>query len=135
MDITLITTKPSASVAARARKTVAAYREAFRAAKRKGGGKTDWDRTEAIVAACITVMETGKSVEVTEEFMKSPRWGLGPAYHLAHRALDTELMAQYWPYVKPVAIVNSKDEGKGKVTGTSHTMAKVARLFYSPPEE
>ena len=132
MQITLTVTKPSARVAAEAKAIVDNYVAEMRAAKKKGCGNTNWARLTAIVAVCLTVIETQKSVEVTDLFADAIGGKTAP-YVMLQRCLNTATTKPYWEYVKPYSLANVT-ESKGKVTGESATSKKAGvRLFYGPP--
>lgn len=133
MQITLTVVKPSARVASEAQAIVDAYVAGMRAEGKKGAGKTNWPRLVAVIAACITVIETQKAVEMTDDFADAIG-GKSPAYNVLQRCLSTVTTRPYWEYVKPFALANVT-EGKNTVTGESATSkTHGVRLFYGPPQ-
>lgn len=90
---------------------VAEYRE-------NGGGsnRTDWVRLPLLTAAVLTVVSTGKPVDITDLFA-----GKGEKlYHLAHRAIGMTLLRPYWGQVQVVALKGATYTGK-VVTGETDT--------------
>lgn len=108
---TLITTvrttdaKRAAAIVAEARKSGA------------GSNKTNWARTERLLAAVLTVIATGTPVDITEALGEA---GAKP-YHTAHRALSGAPLRPYWHKVQVVALRNAEFAGR-EVTGETDTV-------------
>lgn len=129
MQITLIASEASASVAAEAKDIVRTAREAG-----LGSNRSNWSRIEAVLAACLSVIATGEACEVTHAFVS----GNCPAYNMAHRVLSTELIRPYWNNVQVFALADAQFVALGEdtfqVTGTSNTTRKSGvSLFIGPP--
>lgn len=107
---TFTTTTVRAADAKAAAKAVADYRAAG-----NGSNATNWPRVEILLARVLTVIATGKAVDVSDLFAHGDK-----PYHLAHRALSQGAILPYWHKVSPVALRNAKAE-KGKVTGEKDT--------------
>lgn len=94
--------------------------------------RTNPARYKRMLAAVMTVMETRKSVEITDL-----EWGDGksPAYNLAHRMLSTALMRPYFGKVQVIALdMNGLQMTGNVVSGHSNTTATTGkvRLFVTP---
>ena len=135
MEVTLTLTTPAARVATAGTKAIAEFRNS-------GGGsnRSQWARMEAVLIACMTVVATGKAVEITDDFFfakgEEVADGTSPWYNTVHRVLSTEIVRPYWENVKPYALVNVR-EANGQVTGTSRTEKATKagmRLFIGPPQ-
>jgi hypothetical protein len=104
------------SVTPKAAKAAADAVEQFRA---NGGGsnRTNWARTEAILASVLVVVATGTPVDISSSVVAT---GSSSAYHLAHRVLSTDLLRPYWGSVQVLALKNAVWNGS-EVTGESST--------------
>lgn len=129
MKTTVTTTKITDSKVAEASRAVAQYRD-----NGNGSNRTNWDRMTAILSAVLTVVQTGKSVEITNLFTETTK---APAYHLAHRSLSAGVIRPEWSAVQVVTIRNAGITAKGStVTGDSTTTGLVGtvRIFLVPTE-
>lgn len=116
-----------------AKRTVSEYRE-----QGNGSNRTKWDRVTVLLSAVLTVVGSGRSVEVTELFTGSDgnndqRTTDSPAYHQVHRALSHGAIRPLWDQVQVVALKDTTST-KTTVTGVSSTTGKVGRVrvFITP---
>lgn len=100
---------------------VAAYAET------NGSNRTNWGRVEAVLAAVLTVLATGASVEVTDDFIG----GTSPMYNIVHRCLSMGLIRPHWHQVKVLVLFNTTQKG-AKVTGTKSSTIREGRAFIVP---
>lgn len=107
---TFTTTTVRPADAKAAAKAIADYRAAG-----NGSNRTDWGRVEILLARVLTVIATGKAVDVSDLFATG-----GKPYHVAHRALSQGAIRPYWSRVQVVALKGATF-GKGTVTGDSDT--------------
>jgi hypothetical protein len=124
--VNTLTLSPVPSVCAkRAATEVANYRESNRTSNR-----TNWARVVNTLAAVLTVIKTGDSVEVTDLYPASDG---APLYNLAHRVLSVGAIRPYWDSVRIVVLKSATDAGKS-VTGEPSSTTKVGRVFICPVE-
>ena len=129
MKTTVTTTAITDSRVAQASRAVTEYRD-----NGNGSNRTNWDRMTAILSAVLTVVQTGKSAEITNLFTETTK---APAYHLAHRSLSAGVIRPEWSAVQVVTIRNAGMTAKGStVTGDSTTTGLVGtvRIFLVPTE-
>ena len=98
--------------------TLAAAAAAFAAYREDGGGSNRSAltavRTIAVLAACMEVLATGQSVNLTDSF---PRTGKTAPYYLLHRVLGTGVIRDgYWRNVKITPLKGATWNGN-EVTG------------------
>jgi hypothetical protein len=103
-------------------------------------------RMAGILASVLTVMATGRGVEVSDLFMFDDKgnpvpFGKTSAYNLAHRPLSASQIRPHWENVQVVALVRSTITEKSgakwaTITGESSTTAglDLARVFLVPTE-
>lgn len=99
-----------------------------------GSNRTNPTRVVGVLSGVLTVIRTGRPVEVTE-FYKGEQ-GISPAYNIVHRQLSHGLIRPMWHKVQTVALVDVVQKGN-KVTGrpdTRATFAQGARVFLCPVE-
>lgn len=101
-----------------------------------GSNRTNWTQVQGILSAVITVIRTGRAVEITGFYMDQ----IGtksPAYNLAHRQLSAGVIRPYWHRVQVVALVDATVKGS-EVSGVPNTtipMGTGVRLFLVPTTE
>lgn len=99
-----------------------------------GSNRTNWSQVTAVLSAVLACVRTGKAVELTA-FYTDQAGGKSPAYNLAHRQLSAGVIRPMWHRVQVVALVGCQADGKGAVSGTPNTTAKMGpgvRLFVVP---
>ena len=112
-------------------------------AKAKANGelsnRANLARMAGVLAGVLTVISTGKAVEITDLFPATdPTTGKAqgsPAYHLAHRSLSADLIRPNWHKVTVVPMLaDTVTTDKATITGETSTTAKVGRVrvFLAP---
>lgn len=128
--ITLTTGKVRPADLTIAKRTVSEYRE-----QGNGSNRTKWDRVTVLLSAVLTVVGSGRSVEVTDLFdgQDGSKTTDSPAYHQVHRALSHGAIRPLWDQVQVVALKDTTST-KTTVTGVSSTTGKVGRVrvFITP---
>lgn len=118
---TFTTAKVSPSDAQQAQKLVTEYRD-----NGNGSNRANWARVTALLAVVLTVIRTGKSVDVSDLF---PVDGSDKVYHTAHRALSHGAIRPYWHNVAVVGMRNvtaTRTEITGETTTTRATHVVIA---------
>lgn len=127
--ISFILSAITAGDLASAKSIVADYRDA-----NGGSNRANWTRIVQVLSAVLTVVRTGKPVEVTAFY--DGETGKSPAYNIVHRQLSAGVIRPHWKNVQVVALMGAKESGKS-VTGTPDsraTFAHGARVFICPVE-
>lgn len=112
-----------------ARKIVSEYRET-----NGGSNRANWDRIISVLASVLSVIRTGKPVDVTNIYADSV--GKAPAYNVLHRQLSAGVIRPYWQSVQAVALIDVTYKGKTVVGKPSSTalFEQGTKLFICPVE-
>lgn len=94
--------------------------------------RSNVSRYTEMLAAVLSVLQSGKAVEITDLKWDGSK---APAYNLAHRMLSAQLIRPYFRQVQVVALDKKSIVQLGDtIKGTTNTTAPVGevRLFVAP---
>jgi len=94
--------------------------------------RSNVSRYTEMLAAVLSVLQTGRSIEITDLKWDGSK---APAYNLAHRMLSAQLIRPYFDRVQVVALSTKTIVQNGSsIEGTTNTTAPVGevRLFVAP---